>query len=310
VDLGHRHIRLAFARRGAAMLAERTIAIDVDRSAEKTLDTAATLIRELLADAGIELGDVIGIGMGVPGPVNWRTGRTTSAVLPGWRGLAQGAELERRVGIPVSADNDAFLGALGELRHGVARGLDDVVYVKVADGLGAGLVLGGRLHRGATGIAGEIGHVQVREDGPVCRCGSRGCLESQVSTVKLIELLQPAHGERLTVDAVLELGRAGDAGVNRVLNDAGMTIGRVLADLCNTLNPTAVVVGGVMGGSQALVGGVRHAVDRYAQPDTSAAVRVTAGRLGARAELMGALTLAAPDSARHLVEAGAGANAG
>lgn len=300
VDMGHRHIRLAIAERNADVLAERTVALNVDYSPHRALDTAAGLVHELLAEVGVGLADVAGIGVGVPGPVDWRTGTTSSAVLPGWRGLAPAAELERRIGTAVQVDNDAFLGALGELRYGAARGYDDVIYVKVADGLGAGLVLGGRLHRGSTGVAGEIGHVQVDENGPVCRCGSRGCLESQASVPKLIELLQPAHGEALSADMVLELADNGDAGVNRVLGDAGRAIGRVLADLCNTLNPSAVVVGGIMGRAPALVDGVRQAVDRYAQPDAATAVRVTQSALGERAELTGALTLAtATRSTQH-----------
>ncbi|MPY79561.1 MAG: ROK family protein [Actinophytocola sp.] len=292
VDMGHRHIRLAVAERDANVLAERTVGLNVDYSPHRALDTAAELVHELLAETGIALADIAGVGVGVPGPVDWRTGTTSSAVLPGWRGLAPAAELERRIGVAVQVDNDAFLGALGEHRYGAARGFDDVIYVKVADGLGAGLVLGGRLHRGSTGIAGEIGHVQVNENGPVCRCGSRGCLESQASVPKLIELLQPAHGETLGAETVLALADDGDAGVNRVLNDAGRAIGRVLADLCNTLNPSAVVVGGIMGSAPALVDGVRHAVDRYAQPDAAAAVRVTQSALGERAELTGAIALA------------------
>ncbi len=296
VDMGHRHIRLAVAEQGADVLTERAVAFDVDRAPDQALDTAAGLVHELLAEAGIGLSDVAGIGVGVPGPVDWRTGRTSSAVLPSWRGLAPAAEFERRVGRAVQVDNDAILGALGELRYGAARGFDDVVYVKVADGLGAGLVVGGRLHRGATGIAGEIGHVQVREDGPVCRCGSRGCLESQVAVPKIIELLRPAHREPLDVDTVLALGDDGDAGVNRVLSDAGRTIGRVLADLCNTLNPSAVVVGGIMGRSPALVDGVRQAVNRYAQPDIAAAMRVAPSALGERAELLGAIALATSEA--------------
>ncbi|MBA0124389.1 ROK family transcriptional regulator [Haloechinothrix sp. YIM 98757] len=292
VDLGHRHIRVAVAERTSVIRAERTIAFDVDHDAAGALDAAARLTEQALAEAGQDLGGVAGVGMGVPGPVDWRSGRITSAVLPSWRGLSPGAELERRLGHPVSVDNDAYAGALGELSYGAARGFDDVIYVKAAGGVGAGLVLGGRLHRGTSGIAGEVGHVQVHADGPVCRCGSRGCLETQVSAPKLIQLLQPAHEEELTVARMLELGRQGDAGANRVLDDAGRTIGRVLADLCNSLNPAAVVVGGDIGPSPALVSGIRDSVDRYAQPDAAAALRVTAGELGDRAEVMGALALA------------------
>ena len=200
--------------------------------------------------------------------------------------------LERELGVPVTADNDANLGALAELHHGAARGVADLVYLKIASGLGAGIVLGGRLHRGTSGIAGEIGHVQIREDGQVCRCGNRGCLETEVALPQLLAVLQPAYDERLDAARVLELDAEGDAGVRRVLRDAGSTMGRALADLCNSLNPELVVIGGPLGSAPSLLHGVRAAIDRYAQPNTAEAVRVVPGELGDHAEVRGAVALA------------------
>src|SRR6202008_4320211 len=148
----------------------------------------------------------------------------------GWAGLHAARELGRRLGVPVTVDNDANLGALAEASLGAGRGMGEVVYVKVSSGIGAGLVLGGRLHHGATGIAGEIGHVQVRADGAVCRCGNRGCLETVASGPALLSVLRPAHDEELTVAGMLELAIAGDLGTLRVLNDAGRAIGHALGD--------------------------------------------------------------------------------
>ncbi len=126
----------------------------------------------------------------------------------------------------------------------------------------------------------------------MCRCGNRGCLETEVAAPRLLALLQPAYDEELSVESVLELDADGDAGVRRVLNDAGWSVGRALADLCNSLNPEAVVLGGSLGTSPSLASGVRASVDRYAQPDSAAAVRVVAGELGDRAEVVGAVSLA------------------
>jgi predicted NBD/HSP70 family sugar kinase len=212
--------------------------------------------------------------------------------MPGWQGLLPGEELEQRLGVPVHADNDANLGALAELHQGSARGRHDVVYLKIASGVGAGIVLGGRLHRGASGIAGEIGHVQVGEDGQVCRCGNRGCVETMVSASRLLELLRPTYGEPLSIVQVLALDDGGDAGVRRVLSDAGRIIGRAVADLANSLNPELVVVGGTVGRSPSLVEGLRASIDRYAQPDTAAALEVVPGALEDRSELVGAVALA------------------
>lgn len=255
-------------------------------------DFAATMVRTALHAAGLTREDLQGVAMCVPAPLDRRHARISTGILPGWHDLSTGEELQRRLSAPVFVDNDANLGALAEVERGAARGVADVVYVKVASGVGAGLVLGGRLHRGATGIAGELGHVQVDDDGRLCRCGHRGCLETAVSAARLHADLQPAYDEPLDVGRVLELDSAGDATVGRVLGDAGRTIGRALADVCNTLNPQVVLLGGSLGTSPSLAHGIREAIDQHAQPDTAAAVRVAAGSLGDRAAIVGAVSLA------------------
>ncbi len=292
VDIGHGHIRVAAADRTGAVLTQEVASVDVDSHGAQALDRAARMARAALKRAGLSRGELQAIGMCVPAPLDRRSARISTGILPGWQDLEPGAELERRMGVPVFADNDANLGALAEVSHGAARGVADLVYVKVASGVGAGIVLGGRLHRGTTGIAGEIGHVQVGEDGQVCRCGNRGCLETIVSAPRIAELLGAAYDERLSTERVLELDEAGDAGVRRVLSDAGRTVGRALADLCNSLNPELVVVGGSLGTSTSLLEGVRASIDRYAQPDTAAAVRVAPAELGEQAEVTGAIALA------------------
>nr|WP_301539385.1 ROK family protein [Nocardioides sp. zg-1308] len=292
VDIGHGHVRVAAAGPTGDVLAESVRRVDVDAAGPATLDLAAAMIRSTLADAGLDPSQVHAAGMCVPAPIDRETSMVSTGILPGWRGINPAAELGRRIEAPVIVDNDANLGALAEVRHGAARGHHDVVYVKLASGVGSGLVLGGRVHRGATGMAGELGHVQIGEDGEVCRCGNRGCLETRVSARRLLHVLQPAHDEDLTIARVLELEATGDAGVRRVLSDAGATIGRALADLSNHLNPSMVVIGGPLGGAASVVEGVRRAVDRYAQPATAAALQVCPGRLGERAEVVGAVTMA------------------
>ncbi|WP_028636145.1 ROK family transcriptional regulator [Nocardioides sp. URHA0032] len=292
VDIGHRHVRVAVADRRGVVLTEQSEAVDVDEDGVAALDRAARMVRQGLQAVGLPASDLAAAGMCVPAPLDRRSARVRTGILPGWREISPAEELHRRLGVPVFADNDANLGALAELGHGAARGASDVVYVKVASGLGAGIVLGGRLHRGASGIAGELGHVQVGEDGQVCRCGNRGCLETLVSAPRLLALLQPAYDEELSVERVLELEQSGDAGVRRVLSDGGRAVGRALADLCNSLNPEVVVVGGSLGASASLHDGIRSSVERYAQPDTAAVLRIVPGELGDRAEVVGAVSLA------------------
>jgi predicted NBD/HSP70 family sugar kinase len=299
IDFGHRHLRVAAADLSSRVLAERLVEVDVDHEADDALDAAADLADEVLREARLEREQVVGAGMGLPGPVDVRTGTVgSSVILPGWAGLRAGAELARRLELPVEVDNDANLGARAEVAYGAGRGYSDVVYVKAASGIGAGIVLGGRLHRGVTGIAGEVGHVQVRSEGDVCRCGNRGCLETIASMGALLALLRPAHGD-LGVKGLLQLLDASDFGARRVVNDAGRAIGRVLADVANTLNPEAIVVGGELSSAGApLLDGIRESVDRYAQPGVAESVRVVPGELGERAELLGALALVVQDTDR------------
>jgi predicted NBD/HSP70 family sugar kinase len=292
VDIGHRHIRVAVADRAATIRAEEEDSTDSDPHGSRTLDSAAALVRRAAESVGVLVSDLLAVGLCVPAPIDRRSARVDDLVLPGWHGIAPAAELEQRLGRPVVVDNDANLGAVAEHQHGAARGHQDVVYVKLASGVGAGLILGGRLHRGVVGLAGELGHVRAREHGQVCRCGSRGCLETEVSTVHLLDLLRPVYGAELDLPRLLELDAAADPGVRRVLGDAGQAVGRVLADLCTALNPGVIVVGGSLGASPAIVGGIRSAVDRFAQPEAAASVAVVSGSFGGRAELIGALAMA------------------
>ena len=287
VDFGHSHVHVAVSDLSASVLAERRVELDVDDAATTALDVAAALGHELVARAGLDPRRIVGAGMGLPGPLG------ASAILRGWTELDPAKELTKRLGVSATVGNDANLGALAELTLGAGRGMQDLVYLKLASGIGAGLVLSGRLHHGATGIAGEIGHVQVKQDGAVCRCGNRGCLETVASAPALLESLRPAYGNGLTVRDMLELATDGNHGAQRVIKDAGWAIGRAVADLCNSLNPEAIVVGGVLGAAGApLLEGIRESVDRYAQPGTAEAVIVLPGELGERAEVLGALALA------------------
>lgn len=299
IDFGHSHLRVAIADLSSRVLAERHCALDVDHSSAAALDRAAETVEELLAEAGTAREDVVAVGMGLPGPLDRATGTVgSSVILPGWSGLRPAEELGRRLGLPIRVDNDANLGALGELTYGAARGASDVVYLKVASGIGAGLVLDGQLRRGATGIAGELGHVIIDPDGHVCRCGNRGCLETVAAGPALLELLRRAHGGDLSMRDLLEGSAAGDLGCRRVLSDAGRAIGRALADLVNLVNPARVVVGGELStAGEPLLSGVRESIERFALPAAADAVVVTAGVLGDRAELLGALALviSAPD---------------
>ncbi|MBU2669088.1 ROK family protein [Actinoplanes bogorensis] len=247
------------------------------------LNAVAAAVREAVGEQRVWI-----TTLGLPAPMAGGVVQPSS-VLPKWAGLAPATELRRRLGHRVIAANDADLGVLGEVAHGVAAGHRDVCYLRVESGIGCGLLMGGRLHRGATGVAGEIGHVQVDETGVLCRCGNRGCLETIAAPRELLAALETQYGE--SVDAARALELAGhDPIAQRVLADAGRMIGRVIADLANTVNPSIVVLDGPLiaeGGP--VVAGVREALRRYAQPEVADRTEVHAGSLAGRAGVLGAI---------------------
>jgi predicted NBD/HSP70 family sugar kinase len=297
LDFGHDSLRVAVADLSYAILAETYAELEVDTAAQVALDTAARLVDELIDEAGVERDRVLAAGMGLPGPIDRESGLVHSQpILPSWVGLNPAGEMEERLELPVHLDNDANVGALGESTFGVGRGTHVMAYLRLSAGIGAGLVINGRPFRGARGIAGEIGHVLVDPQGPICRCGNRGCLETFVAGPALCELLRRSHGP-LTVPDLLRLVEEGDAGCQRVLADAGRVVGRAVADLCNYLNPDLVVVGGDLSvAGDVLLEPMREAVRRFAIPAAVEDVEIVAGSLGGRAELLGALALAGHES--------------
>ncbi len=293
VDFGHTHLRVAVGNLAHRVLAEESEPIDVDASAAQGFDRAETLVERLLTQTGFRSDKVIGVGLGVPGPIDVETGAIGStAILPGWTGVEPGRELSSRLGMPVYVDNDANLGALGELVWGAGRGLSDLAYIKVASGVGSGLVISGQIYRGPGGTAGEIGHITLDESGPVCRCGNRGCLETFVGSRYLLNLLNASHGPGLTVPRVVQLAQRGDLGCRRVIADVGRQIGTGVANLCNLLNPRRVILGGDLAEAGELVlSPIRESVARYAIPSAARQLSVVPGTLGGRAEVLGALAL-------------------
>jgi predicted NBD/HSP70 family sugar kinase len=293
VDFGHRHLRVAVSDLSHTVLAETWRELNVDHSADHGLSAAAEFVDQVLDEAGADRARVIGVGMGLPAPIDRTTGTVQGAsILPGWVGVDAAAEAASRFGLPVQVENDANLGALAELAWGAAKGKSEVAYIKVSTGIGAGLISGGRLQHGVGGTAGEIGHTVIADGGPVCRCGNRGCLETLASTRSIAELLSASRAEELSSKRVLELSAAGDAAAQRLVGDAGRAIGIAVANLCNLLNPQCVIVGGDLGAAgDVLLEPLRDTVRRNAIPSAVEDLEIVAGVLGERAELLGALAL-------------------
>lgn len=296
IDFGHGHLRVAIADDLGTPIAELETDLDVDLDATLAMDAAADQLRELCTQHNVD--KLAMVTAGIPGPVESSTGIVCSpTILSGWVGRTPAADLRHRIGAPVTIQNDATLGAYGELTRGAGRNFHSFVYVKVSHGVGAGLVLNGMPYTGANGLAGEIGHTPLADHTELCRCGRRGCLEAVISRAEIEDQVLHTHPGMDPAAVVLD---DSDPVTARLLEEAGRTLGRVLADLVNLFNPAAILLGGSLGAAgDALKSGVTASITRYAQPATAANLQVRRAELGVRAEIVGAL-LSASHNARHL----------
>lgn len=290
IDFGRRHLRIAIATLGYTVIAEQSVELARAHRAEDGIDRAAELLMAMLAEHSIAASSVLGVGVGIPGPIDRRRGRVVQgAILPEWVGIEL-AELEERLHFPVSFDNDANLGALAEVTWGPHSEVDNLVFVKIGTGIGSGLILGGKPYYGSLGITGEIGHDTITDNGVVCHCGNRGCLETVASIPVMMQLLSRAGVSRIS--DIVERAHAGDSATIRVLDDAGLAVGRALASVANLINPDVIVIGGPLAELEDLfLAPIRRGLIRHAVPSVGEMTTVVMSSLGEKAEALGAAAL-------------------
>ncbi len=291
IDIGHAVVRVAIAESPSAILDEAVQEIDTDQSAERTMQLVVELSRQLVARNSLALEEIAACGVGVPSPVDSVTGVIDpQTIVHEWAGLSPGKEFSQALGIPAFIDNDANLGALAEATLGAGVGCRTQVFVKIGFGIGAGLIFGGSLYSGANGAAGELGHVQIRSDGVLCRCGARGCLETVASAEHLVASLEAISERSLSLADVVAMVASGDRAATRVFVDAGRAVGRSLTSICTLLNPEAVIVGGDMGGATGLLAAqIQDVLTDNSLPSSVHNLRVVPAAFGPRAGLVGAL---------------------
>jgi glucokinase-like ROK family protein len=281
---------------------------EIGHGPRRALDRLATLFDNLVERSGTARASLWGIGLGVPGPVEFSTGRPISPpIMPGWHAYPIRHHLEELYGLPVWVDNDVNLMALGELRSGHARGEQNMVYVKIGTGIGAGIVCGGALYRGAQGCAGDIGHVAVREASEViCRCGKSGCLEALAGgaalgrdgtlaaesglSAYLAAVL--AEGRKVTGEEITKAAQRGDPVAMDLLLRSGRLVGEVLGTIVNFFNPALILVGGgVAAAGDTLLASIRENVYRCSLPLATRDLQISFSPLGDQAGLRGAAAM-------------------
>ena len=302
-DLGATHARVALSDLGGAPLAERASDLDIAVGPEAALGWLAGRFDELLDEVGRSPDDVHGIGIGVPGPVEFDSGRPVNPpIMPGWDGFDIPDWFESRYSAPVLVDNDVNIMALGEHRMHWTE-TEHLLLIKVGTGIGCGIVADGHIHRGARGAAGDIGHIQATDrTDVVCRCGNIGCLEAIAGGQALAQRLAEAGEDASRSRDVVRLVHRGHAGAIRMVRDAGRTLGEVLAGTVNFFNPAVIVIGGDIAEAHAqLLAGVREGIFSRSLPLATRDLRIVPCRLGDRAGVIGAAIMAiehvlAPDA--------------
>lgn len=311
-ELGATHLQAGLTDLDGKVLHQRTEPWDISAGPDATLHRVEQLFDQILDSRPGPTVPLWGLGAGLPGPVEFSRGRPIAPpIMPGWDGYPVRDRLAERYAAPAWVDNDANVLALGELRAGIGRDEQDLLYVKVGTGIGAGLISAGRLHRGAQGAAGDIGHVSVLDDDSVlCRCGNTGCLEALAGGFALVrDGLVAARAGRsrlladvlevtgtLTADDVTRAAARGDQTSLGLLTRAGRLVGQTLATLVNFYNPSLIVMGGqISAADEAFLGELRRTV--YGRSTALAArdLRIKTSPLGDRAGLLGAAFLAADE---------------
>ncbi len=289
-DIGATHVCLAVTDLAATILVSEIVDLDIALGPEVVLGWVVEHGRKLLDRAGRQVAELAGVGIGLPGPVEHATGRPTNPpIMPGWDGFDVPGYVESQLECVVVVDNDVNIMALGEHFTGY-RDVDHLMLVKVATGIGSGIISDGALRRGAQGAAGDLGHIQVPHDvDAVCRCGNVGCLEAIASGAAVAGQLRAAGIEAHSSQDVVTLVRGGSVLATQLLRAAGRTIGEVLASAVSLLNPSVIVIGGSLAeAGDPLLAGVREVVYRRSLPLATANLRIVQASAGDLAGVLGA----------------------
>jgi glucokinase-like ROK family protein len=307
-DLGATSIDVAVTSLDGRILGHHDEPARIEDGPERGLARVDALFGSLLRTTQDIPGRLWGIGIGVPGPVEFESGRPISPpIMPGWDGYPIRDRFTKRYGAPVWVDNDVNLLALGEWRSGVAAGHDNVVVIKIGTGIGAGIISDGRLHRGAQGSAGDVGHIQVTDDpSVVCRCGNTGCLEALAGGAAIgrageaaalegrsarLQAALDQHGG-LSAEDVARAASHGDPVAVELLQAAGRRVGSMLASVVNFFNPSLIVIGGGVANSpDQLMAAIRESIDRRSLPLATRDLSIQRSSLGGLAGVIGASSM-------------------
>lgn len=307
IDVGGTNVKIALVDSDGKIGYSNTIPTRAEMGYEYTINNMKQAIRDLMTETKLSAKDIEGIGFGLPGQVDFKSGIVRLITnIPGWVEIPLAKMIEDEFHIPTRIDNDVRCAALGELNFGAGKGCENLICITVGTGIGSGLIINGKLVRGASNAAGEIGHIKLQmHDGPICGCGDTGCLEAFASGPSIVAMAEEyimggkstkyremANGGAITPFIVAEAAKAGDPVARRIFTRMGEYIGIGMASVVNLLNPERIIVGGgVADAGDILLTPLKETIKKRAMKIAGETVEVVPAQLGNTAGVIGASLL-------------------
>ncbi len=295
VDVGGTKMTAALATESGQILRLLRTQTKPEEGAKGGFRAICEMVRNLLREGKQKGFGVARIGVGFGGPVDFQRGVVyLSHHVQGWENFPLKAEFENRFGITTSVDNDANAGTLGEWMFGAGKGINDLLYVNIGTGIGGGIIADGKLVRGWRNLAGEIGHMTVKPEGPICTCGRNGCLEALASGSAIGREGTNRFGRPMKSEEVFQLAEQGNEMAKQILAEAIDALAFAIGAAANLFNPKLVILGGGVGEApeHLLIEPLRARLPRYTLPQTAEGLEVVRAQLGYDAGIMGAVALA------------------
>jgi glucokinase len=293
IDLGGTNLKAGLLNSKYRILEKKLHSTQRFTTKEDLISAIIRCIRSLMEGNGLRPADILGIGAGLPGPVDQKKGIVHFFPnIPGWKEVNLKKILQKKTGIPVAIDNDAKLMCLAEYKIGMARGARNALCVTLGTGVGGGIILEGKLYRGCDNAAGEVGHLAVNLKGPRCNCGGVACLESYIGNKRILKAARKTFKRDISLEELSILARKGNKKALDIWSDVGQCLGAAFSSLVNVLNLEVIVVGG--GVAQAggiLFRKIRQTIQRRAMSVQSKRIRLIKAKLGSDAGLIGAAIL-------------------
>ncbi|MBU4312007.1 MAG: ROK family protein [Candidatus Omnitrophica bacterium] len=294
IDLGATRVKIGVVNQAGRILCRREVDTPFNVKPAELVSSLVVNIGDILRQAGLKKGQIAGVGIGVPGPVDSEKGIVRYFPnIKGWENVALKSILERRLRLKVSLDNDVNAMTMAEHRFGAGKAAKNLVCLTLGTGVGGGIIINGGIYRGSTMCAGEIGHVPINEKGPRCNCRGIACIERYIGNRYVLNGARKIFGKSITLERLDRLAKSGNRKAAGIWADVGTKLGVALAGVVNLLNPDMIIVGGgVSKAGELILRPLRKEIKRHAMIDQARHVKVVRAKLGTDAGIIGASLLA------------------